>query len=400
MRGNRRVTVQASDAPPENIDVTIGSPGKYCIPMSAPDIQSEDIELVTQALQSKTLSLGPFLSNFERTFANYIGTNHAIGVANGTAGLHLCILAANIADGDEVITTPFSFVASANCILYERATPVFVDIDETSMNIDPELTRQAVTERTRAVLPVHVFGQPCAMTELNGLCRERDLLLIEDACEAVGAEYRGRKVGTFGKAAVFSFYPNKQMTMGEGAVITTDDPDWAALLRSLRNQGRNELSTWLSHDRLGYNYRLDELSAALGLSQLRRIEILLARRQAVAARYTELLRGIPGVSVLPEVPSTSRLSWFVYIIRLQPEIDRDRVIADLEKRQIPSRVYFTPIHLQPFYRKQFGFREGDFPVTERVAASTLALPFHGNLSIADMEYVAESLRCSIARAAV
>jgi len=277
MRGNHRVSVQASDAPPEKIDFTNGSPGQYCIPMSAPDIQSDDIELVTQALQSKTLSLGPFLSNFERTFANYIGTNHAIGVANGTAGLHLCILAANIADGDEVITTPFSFVASANCILYERAMPVFVDIDETSMNMNPELTRQAVTERTRAVLPVHVFGQPCAMTELNGLCRERDLLLIEDACEAVGAEYRGRKVGTFGKAAVFSFYPNKQMTMGEGAVITTDDPDWAALLRSLRNQGRNELSTWLSHERLGYNYRLDELSAALGLSQLRRIETLLAR---------------------------------------------------------------------------------------------------------------------------
>ena len=399
MHDNRRVGVQAQDTEPENIDVTNGSGRKYRIPMSAPDIQPEDIELVTRALLSKTLSLGPFLSRFERTFADYIGTKHAIGVANGTAGLHLCIRAANIADGDEVITTPFSFVASANCILYERAKPVFADIDETSMNLDPELARQAVTERTRAVLPVHVFGQPCAMTELNGLCRERDLLLIEDACEAVGAEYRGRKVGIFGKAAVFAFYPNKQMTMGEGGVITTDDSDWAALLRSLRNQGRNETSTWLCHDRLGYNYRLDELSAALGLSQLLRIETLLARRQAVAAHYSELLRDIPGISIMREIPSISRLSWFIYPIRLQLGIDRDRVIAYLEKRQIPSRVYFTPIHLQPFYRQRFGFHEGDFPVTERVAASTLALPFHGNLSNGDMEYVVESLRSAVVSAA-
>jgi perosamine synthetase len=395
MRSDRDIGAQASGAQSKYIDPSSGSRGEYRIAMSAPDIQAEDIELVTQALQSKTLSLGPFLSNFERTFADYIGTDHAIGVANGTAGLHLCIRAADIADGDEVITTPFSFVASANCILYERATPVFVDIDETSMNLNSTMAQEAVTERTRAILPVHVFGQPCAMTELDRICQERDLFLIEDACEAVGAEYRGRKVGTFGKAAVFAFYPNKQMTMGEGAVITTDDPAWADLLRCLRNQGRNEESTWLSHDRLGYNYRLDELSAALGLSQLRRIETLLARRQAVAARYGELLCDIPGISIMRAVPSTSRLSWFVYVVRLHPEIDRNRVIALLEKRQIPSRVYFTPIHLQPFYRKQFGFREGDFPVTERVAASTQALPFHGNLSSSDIEYVAESLRSAI-----
>ena len=370
-------------------------PGKYRVSMSAPDILPEDIRLVTEVLQSKTLCLGPFLSEFERAFADFFGTRYAVGVSNGTAGLHLCIRAANIADGDEVITTPFGFVASANCILYERARPVFVDIDEVSMNLDPELARRAVTERTRAVLPVHVFGQPCAMAELDELCRERDLLLIEDACEAIGAEYRGRKVGTFGKAAVFSFYPNKQMTTGEGAIITTNDPDWATLLRSLRNQGRDEFSTWLVHERLGYNYRLNEMSAALGLSQLRRIETLLARRQAVAARYTELLRGVPGVGVLSAVPSTSRLSWFVFIIRLQPGIDRDRVIAELEKSRIPSRVYFTPIHLQPFYRRSFGFAEGDFPVTERVASSTLALPFHSNLADDEMDYVVESLRHAV-----
>jgi perosamine synthetase len=278
---NSRSTV-VSEPQSERLGTTPVPPGKYRVSMSAPDILPEDIRLVTEVLQSKTLCLGPFLSEFERAFADFVGTSHAVGVANGTAGLHLCILAANIADGDEVITTPFSFVASANCILYERARPVFVDIDEVSMNLDPELARRAVTERTRAVLPVHVFGQPCAMTELHELCRERDLLLIEDACEAVGAEYRGRKVGTFGKAAVFSFYPNKQMTTGEGAVITTNDPAWATLLRSLRNQGRDELSTWLVHERLGYNYRLDEMSAALGFSQLRRIETLLAlRRRAI-----------------------------------------------------------------------------------------------------------------------
>lgn len=383
----------------EGLDATTVPAGNYRVAMSAPDIRPEDIRLVMEVLQSKTLSLGPFLSEFERAFANYIGTRHAVGVSSGTAGLHLCIRAANIADGDEVITTPFSFVASANCILYERARPVFVDIDEASMNLDPERARSAITERTRAVLPVHLFGQPCAMAELHELCRERDLLLIEDACEAVGSEYRGRKVGTFGKAAVFAFYPNKQMTMGEGAVITTDDPDWATLLRSLRNQGRDELSTWLAHEQLGYNYRLDEMSAALGFSQLRRIDTLLERRQAVAARYTELLRGIPGVGAMRAVPSTSRLSWFVYIIRLQPEIDRDRVVAELEQRRIPSRVYFTPIHLQPFYRRRFGFAEGDFPVTERVASSTLALPFHGNLSADEMDCVVESLRHAVDRAA-
>jgi perosamine synthetase len=324
--------------------------------MSAPDITPEDIATVTAVLRSKVLSLGPFLSRFERAFARYIGAEHAVGVMNGTAGLHLCIRAAGIADGDEVITTPFSFVASANCMLYERAVPVFADIDETTMNLDPALAAAAVTARSRAVLPVHVFGQPCELTAFEDLCRAGNLLLLEDACEALGAEYRGRKIGTFGKATVFSFYPNKQITMGEGAVITTNDPEWAKLLRSLRNQGRNEMQTWLCHDRLGYNYRLPELSAALGFSQLQRIEALLARREAVAARYRKALAGIPGISVMRTAHSTSRLSWFAYIIRLAPDIDRDRVIAQLERRNIPSRVYFSPIHLQPLGARLPRFR--------------------------------------------
>jgi perosamine synthetase len=374
-------------------------PRKYRVPMSAPDIQPADIELVTQALRSGILSIGPFIEELERAFAAYIGTRHAIAVANGTSGLHLCIRAAEIADGDEVITTPFSFVASANCLLYERAVPVFVDIDEESFNLDPALIGAAVTERTRAVLPVHIFGQPCAMDELRSVCGAHDLVLIEDACEAVGAEYRGRKVGTFGKAAVFGFYANKQMTMGEGAIITTDDPHWASLLRSLRNQGRNASGRGFSHEHLGYNYRLDEMSAALGLAQLRRLDDLLARRAQVAARYGELLRGVPGISLRRMVAYTTRPSWFVYVLQLHREIDRNRVIAQLEERQIPSRVYFSPIHLQPYYRKRFGFREGDFPVSERIAASTLAVPFHANLSDDDMAYVVDSLRSAVVRAA-
>ena len=372
---------------------------KHRIPMSAPDIQPRDIELVTQALRSGMLSGGPFLDRLERDFAAYIGVKHAIAVANGTSGLHLCIRAGAIAGGDEVITTPFSFVASANCILYERAKPVFVDIDESTVNLDPALAAIAVTGRTRAVLPVHLFGQPCAMDELRALCGARGLLLIEDACEAVGAEYRGRKVGTFGKAAVFAFYPNKPMTMGEGAIVTTDDPQWASLIRSLRNQGRGDRGVGFAHDHLGYNYRLNEMSAALGVAQLERLDELLARRQAVAARYGELLRKVPGVRVRRIAASTSRMSWFVYVVQFDPVVDRDRVIAHLDRRGIASRAYFTPIHLQPYYRKRFGFRTGDFPVGERVAASTLALPFHANLSRADIEAVVDALQSVVDLAA-
>ena len=369
------------------------------IPLSSPDIQADDVELVVRVLRSNRLSIGPFIKELERDFAGYIGTKYAVAVTNGTSGLHLCMRAAGIAEGDEVITTPFSFIASANCILYENARPVFVDIDEASLNIDPALVARAVTARTRAVLPVHVFGQPCAMDELQAVCSARNLVLIEDACEAVGAEYKGRKVGTFGKAAVFSFYPNKAMTLGEGAVVTTDDPHWAELLQSLRNQGRSDGGTGYFSDRLGYNYRLDEMSAALGVAQLARLDRLLAQRQAVAARYGTMLRGVPGVTVKRTLASTTRMSWFVFVIHLDPYIERDRVIEQLEARGIPSRVYFTPIHLEPYYRQRFGFKPGDFPVAERVAASILALPFHTNLSDAEVDEVVDALQSAVVRAA-
>jgi len=369
------------------------------ISLSAPDILADDIELVVRVLRSNRLSIGPFIKQLERDFADYIGTKYAVAVTNGTSGLHLCMRAAGLAEGDEVITTPFSFIASANCILYEGATPVFVDIDEASLNLDPALVARAVTGRTRAMLPVHVFGQPCAMDELQAVCRDRNLALIEDACEAVGAEYKGRKVGTFGKAAVFSFYPNKAMTLGEGAVVATDDPHWAELMQSLRNQGRSDGGTGYFSDRLGYNYRLDEMSAALGVAQLKRLDRLLAQRQAVATRYSDMLRRVPGVTVKRAVSSTSRMSWFVFVIHLDPHIDRDRVIQQLEARGIPSRVYFTPIHLEPYYRQRFGFKPGDFPVAERVAASILALPFHTNLSDAEMDEVVDALQSAVIRAA-
>jgi perosamine synthetase len=371
----------------------------YRVSLSAPDIQADDVALVTQVIRSNRLSVGPFIKQLEHDFADYIGTKYAVAVTNGTSGLHLCIRAAAIAEGDEVITTPFSFIASANCILYERATPVFVDIDEASLNLDPTLVARAVTGRTRAMLPVHIFGQPCAMDELQAVCSARNLVLIEDACEAVGAAYKGRKVGTFGKAAVFSFYPNKAMTLGEGAVVTTDDPHWAELLQSLRNQGRSDGGTGYSCDHLGYNYRLDEMSAALGVAQLNRLDRLLAQRQAVAARYSKILRHVPGVTVKRTLTSTTRMSWFVFVIHLDPRIDRDRVIGQLEARGIPSRVYFTPIHLEPYYRERFGFRPGDFPVAERVAASILALPFHTNLSDAEMDEVVDALQSAVVRAA-
>jgi dTDP-4-amino-4,6-dideoxygalactose transaminase len=367
------------------------------IAMSAPDIQPEDIALVVQALQSGQLSLGPFLNRLEHEFAAYVGTRHAVAVSSGTAGLHLCICAADIGPGDEVITTPFSFVASANCILYERATPVFVDINEASMTPDPAHVAAAVTDRTRAVLAVHVFGQPCQMDDLNAVCRRHGLLLIEDACEAIGAEFLDRRVGTFGQAAVFGFYPNKQMTMGEGGIVTTDDPRWAARLRSLRNQGRDEMGTWLHHPHLGFNYRLDEMSAALGLSQLSRIDRMLASRARVAASYRERLQDVPGVTLFSPMPTTTRLSWFVLIVRLAEWIARDEVIAHLHEFGIPSRTYFSPIHLQPFLRERFGYREGDFPVTERVANTTLALPFHANMAEAEIAHVADCLKRAVQR---
>ena len=309
--------------------------------------------------------------------------------------LHLCMRLAGVREGTEVITSPFSFVASANCILYERGTPVFVDIDEETLNIDPAAVGAAITNRTVGILPIHVFGRPAAMDSLCQTADRHSLVLIEDACEALGAMYRNRKVGTFGRASVFAFYPNKQMTTGEGAIIATNDSTWDASLRSLRNHGRGTMNGWLSHDQIGFNYRLDELSSALGVSQLSRIDDLLERRAAVAARYSERLSTVPGIQTLMPVEGTTRMSWFVYVVRFDASLNRDDIASRLAEKGIPTRNYFPPIHLQPYFREQFGFRAGQFPVTERVSASTLALPFHTNLSEGEIEQVCTALSESI-----
>lgn len=365
--------------------------------MSAPDIAPGDVELVNQVLRTPNLSIGPMIDQFEAEWARYNGTRFAVGVANGTAGLHLAVIAAGVGQGDEVITTPFSFVASANVMLYQGATPIFADIDPKTLNIDPEKIEVRIKERlaahgrVKAILPVHVFGQPADMDALADIAKRYDLTMIEDACEAIGAKYKGRAAGTFGKAAVLAFYPNKQMTTGEGGMIVTDDEEWERLFRSLRNQGRDENGTWLRHIRLGYNYRLDEMSAALGLAQLRRVDELMEKRDRVAQMYNQRLEKLAGVQIPAIAPQTTRMSWFVYVIRLAPEIDRDRVMEELAAQGIPSRPYFAPIHLQPFYRERFGFAEGNFPITERVALSTLALPFHGNLEEGQIDFVCETL---------
>lgn len=331
------------------------------------------------------------LEAFEREFAARFGARHAVAVSSGTAALHIAMIAAGVRDGDTVVTTPFSFIASANAILFERAVPHFVDIDPVTLNIDPAAAADAIERLTpRAVLPVHVFGRPAEMGDIVRAARKHGVTIIEDACEAVGGMSDGVPAGRWGDAAAFGFYPNKQMTTGEGGVFMTDRDDWAQLARSVRNQGRGAADP-LVHDRLGYNYRLDNMSAAVGLGQLRRLDELLRKRAAVAARYDALLRDVDGVTTPAPPRPGMRIGWFVYVIRLAPEIDRARLMAALAARGIDSRPYFPAIHLQPFYRERFGYREGMFPQTEAASRSLLALPFHGNLAAADVERVCESV---------
>jgi perosamine synthetase len=360
------------------------------VPLARPDIGDREVELVTQVLRSGTLAMGPFTARFEAGVASLAGRREGVACSSGTAGLHLGVRALEIGEGDEVITTPFSFVASANCLLYERAVPRFVDIEEDRLGLDPALLDQAATPRTRAVLPVHVFGRPCRIEAISAHAHDRGWALIEDACEGLGSMAAGRPLGSFGDVAVFAFYPNKQITTGEGGMVVTDDPGMAATMRSLRNQGRDEDGTWLRHVRLGYNYRLDEMSAAVGVAQLERLKELREGRARAVAAYERALGGLDWLR-LPHADADETVDWFVYVVRLHPEIDRDRLIGRLAALGVPSRPYFSPLHLQPFYRSSFGFRPGDFPVTERVAASTLALPFSSRLDDDVVRHVADAL---------
>ena len=387
------------------------------VPMSNPDLTDAEREAVMAVLQTPELSMGPRIEQFEAAFRKFTGAKHAIGVNSGTAGLHLCVRAAGIQPGDLVITTPFSFVASTNVILFEHAVPVFVDVDPVTGNIDVDSVAEAAADLRaggakakrwmprrgwqkgaplKALLAVDVFGQPAELDKLETIAKRLDLKLIEDSCEALGAEYKGKKAGTFGNYGVFAFYPNKQITTGEGGVIITNEDEAAGLMRALRNQGRAPGDTWLSHTFLGYNYRLDELSAALGAVQMQRIEELMQKRQRVADWYAERLAEIPGVEAPQLVPSTTRVSWFVYVIRLAKGIDRGKIAQDLAERGIPVRPYFLPIHLQPYMVERFGYQAGDFPVTEDLGARGLAVPFSGVMREEQVELVCEELRRVIA----
>ncbi len=379
------------------LDVVLFSELKS-IPLSMPDITYKEVQIINLVLGTPFLSNGPKIREFEEKMANFIGTKYAVAVNSGTSGLHLCIKSLDIKDGDEVITTPFSFIASANCILFERAKPVFVDIDKNTLCMDPSMIEGKITKKTKAILPVHVFGHPCQMDKIQEIAKKYNLAVIEDACEALGTEYKDRKVGTFGEAAVFSFYPNKPITTSEGGLIVTNNKKIADLCQSMRNQGRGKGNSWLSHERLGYNYRMGELNAALGVIQMERLEEILAKREKVANLYNERLKELKGIKV-PYVAPGAKISWFVYVIRLDEKRfsreDRDQIIHLLETKGINCRDYFPSIHLQKFYRESFGYKPGDFPITEKISDLTIALPFYNNLSVSEIDYICESLRCII-----
>jgi len=382
------------------------------IPMSSPDLSDAEREAVAAVLLTPNLSMGSEIEAMESGMREYLGCRHAIAVNSGTAGLHLCVRAAGIGAGDMVITTPFSFVASANVLLFEQAIPVFIDVDPVTGNINPDLVSQAARDLSqggsaarkwlprkfpdsssalKAILPVDVFGQPADMDAILPTAQEFNLKVIEDSCEALGAEYKGRKAGLLGDYGVFGFYPNKQLTTGEGGIIVTEDDQDAVLMRALRNQGRSPGDTWLQHTHLGYNYRLDEMSAALGRVQLSRLDDMIARRASVAAMYLEKLASLSEVECLSISPNTSRMSWFVFVVRFAARIDRDYIALELKKDGIPARPYFTPIHLQPYMFERFDYRPGDFPVTEDLGRRSLALPFSSMMNENQVERVCATL---------
>jgi perosamine synthetase len=364
------------------------------IPLARPVLGREEEERVLAVLRSGQLSLGPLVGEFERRFAARLGAVYGVAVSSGTAGLHLALRAAGVSDGDEVITSPFSFVASANVVLYERARPVFADIDPVTLCVDPDAVAAAVTARTGALLPVHVFGYPADMVALEAL----GVPIVEDACEALGATYADSvAVGARGHQAAFGFYANKQLTTGEGGMVTTSDASIKERLDSERNQGRAPDMGWLDHDRLGFNYRLSDIACALGLAQLERLGDMLAGRARVAQLYREALAGIEGLALPCPDAGGNRRGWFVFVVQLPREHDRDDVVRALAQRAIPSKPYFPAIHLMSFYREQFGHREGQFPVCEDVAARSIALPFFPTMTEGQVEQVATELHAVLGR---
>ncbi|MFI4860601.1 MAG: DegT/DnrJ/EryC1/StrS family aminotransferase [Phycisphaerales bacterium JB063] len=389
------------------------------IPLSRPDITDAEITAVSDVLRSGRLSIGPQQELFEQRVARRCERREGVAVSSGTAGLHLVLAALGVGPGDEVLTTPFSFIASANCILMVGATPKFVDICPQSLNMDPAKLDAAITPQTKAIIAVEVFGQARHMDAIEAVARKHEVPLIEDACEGLGGRLGDRAVGGFGRASVFGFYPNKQITTGEGGMIVTDDDRLADLCRSLRNQGRAQMNAtlappedvdpksapdtgaWLDHPRLGYNYRLSEIAAALGVVQMDRLDEMLDARRRVAERYTEMLLDQPDLVLPAATPGEeSKLSWFVYVVRLGTQYNRaarDRVIEGMRRHEIGAANYFPCIHLQPFYRERFGFKPGDFPIAESISDRTLALPFYNHLSDEQADLVCQTLALMLQR---
>lgn len=381
------------------------------IPLSCPDIGEAEIDAVVAALRCERLSIGPRQARFEEMVAERAGRRQGVAVNSGTSGLHLVMLALGVGPGDEVITTPFSFVASANCILYVGAKPVFVDIDPLSLNMDPAKVEAAITSKTKAIIAVEVFGNPTHMDELEKIANRHEIPLVEDCCEALGGAYRKRPVGSFGRVGVFAFYPNKQITTGEGGLIVTDDENLADLCRSLRNQGRliekggndalaaNRAGTWLAHERLGYNYRMSEVNAALGIAQMERLDQLLERRRAVAGLYMRRLMDFNDL-VLPTIEEPENASWFVFVVRLSDQFsatERDRVITGLRRHDIGCANYFPCIHLQPYMQQMLGTKKGMCPIAESVSNRTIALPFYNKLEEPQVELICHTLKIMLDR---
>jgi perosamine synthetase len=365
------------------------------VPLSGPFLDEREEELVVEVMRSGRLSLGPTVDRFEELFAAKLGAPYAAAVSSGTAGLHLLCVAAGIAPGDEVITSPYSFAASANCFVYEGGVPVFADIDARTLNMDPRAVEAAITPRTKAIVAVDIYGYPCKLDELRAIADRHGLVLIDDSCEALGAEYRGAPLGSQGPSAVFAFYPNKQMTTGEGRMVATHSEEEWRLLRSLRNQGRGDEGGWLEHVRLGFNYRLDDVHAAIGIGQLEKLDEILALRNGVAKRYDELLGGLPGVELPCPDDADHKRSWFVYVVALPDNDTRERAIETFEREQIGYNRYLPSIHLQPYMRERYGFREGMCPVSEDLSSRTLALPFFTALDRGSQERVAEVLASAL-----
>jgi perosamine synthetase len=367
----------------------------YKIPLSKPDITNKEIKAVGDVLKTSYLSLGKKCIELEEMMAKFAGVKYAVVVNSGTSGLHLIIRALGISEGDEVITTPFSFIASSNCVLFEKAKPVFVDIDEKTFNIDILKIEEKITDKTKAILAVDVFSQPADWDELKRIAKKHNLYLIEDSAEALGSEYKGKKCGGLGDVAVFAFYPNKQITTGEGGVILTNNKKIYDLSKSMANQGRRvKNGEWLEHVMLGYNYRLDEMSCALGIAQMERIKEILGKRKKVADLYNKKLKDVEGLEI-PYIKLGNKLSWFVYVVKLAENLagkKRDSIIKEMAKRGIQCSNYFQTIHLQPFYKKEFGYKKGDFVVAENVSERTLALPFYNDLTEKEIDFVVKNLK--------